>query len=163
MSKKLKIIRIFHSKTFNHFTFSFDKIDRYKNGFVNLALPMFTFSEPSRAKEQKYYDTTWTLWDRFEVDHEMTLSEFLQYFKDEHKLEITMISQGVCMLYSFFQPRAKLQERLPMTMSDVVRRVSKRQIAPHEHALVFEICCNDLDGEDVEVPYVNYLMHNQNP
>lgn len=120
---------------------------------------MFTFSEPSRAKEQQYYDKKWTLWDRFEVDQEMTLSEFLQYFKDKHNLEITMISQGVCMLYSFFQPKAKLAERMSMTMSDVVRKVSKKQIAPYERALVFEICCNDEEGEDVEVPYVNYIMH----
>lgn len=88
----------------------------------------------------------------------MTMNEFLQYFKDEHKLEITMISQGVCMLYSFFQPKAKLIERSTMSMTEVVRKVSKRQIAPYERALVFEICCNDENGEDVEVPYVRYTL-----
>lgn len=121
---------------------------------------MFCFAEPQSAKKQKYYENEWTLWDRFEVEGELTLSQFLQYFKDKHKLEITMISQNVCMLYSFFQPKAKLQERMPMTMTDVVRKVSKRQIAPHEHALVFEICCNDENDEDVEVPYVRYKMQN---
>ena len=69
-----------------------------------------------------------------------------------------MISQGVCMLYSFFQPKAKLQERMTMSMTDVVKKVSKRNIAPHERALVFEICCNDEEGEDVEVPYVRYTL-----
>lgn len=140
------------------FRFSFNTLDRYKNGFVNLALPLCTFSEPQRAKTQKYYETEWTLWDRFEVDGEMTLEEFLKHFKEVYKLEITMISQGVCMLYSFFQPKAKLLERMTMSMTEVVRRVSKRQIAPHERALVFEICCNDEEGEDVEVPYVRYTL-----
>lgn len=138
--------------------FSFTNLERYKNGFVNLALPLLSFAEPSRAKEQEYYGKKWTLWDRFEVDHEMTLAEFLTYFKEQHKLEITMISQNVSMLYSFFQPKAKLAERMSMPMSDVVRKVSKRQIAPHERALVFEICCNDEEGEDVEVPYVRYML-----
>lgn len=138
----------------------FTTLERYKNGFVNLALPLCSLSEPSPAKKQKYYDIEWTLWDRFEVKGEMTLSDFLLYFKEKHKLEITMISQGVCMLYSFFQPKAKLQERMSMTMTDVVRKVSKRQIAPHERALVFEICCNDENDEDVEVPYVRYTLPN---
>lgn len=119
---------------------------------------MCSFAEPMRAKTEQYYDNKWTLWDRFEVEGEMTLSEFLKYFQDKHKLEITMISQGVCMLYSFFQPKAKLAERMSMSMTDVVRKVSKRQIAPHERALVFEICCNDQEGEDVEVPYVRYTL-----
>jgi len=125
-----------------------------------LALPLCTFSEPSRAKEQEYYGKKWTLWDRFEVQGEMTLSEFLDYFKNEHKLEITMLSQGVCMLYSFFQQKAKLAERMTMPLTEVVRKVSKRQIAPHERALVFEICCNDENDEDVEVPYVRYTLTN---
>lgn len=43
-------------------------------------------------------------------------------------------------------------------MSEVVRRVSKKKIEPHVKALVFELCCNDADGEDVEVPYVKYNL-----
>lgn len=79
--------------------------EKYKNGFANLALPFFAFSEPLLAKKEKYYETEWTLWDRFEVNgrkadgSEMTLQEFMDFFQNEHKLEITMLSQGVSMLY----------------------------------------------------------------
>lgn len=151
----------------------------YKNGFVNLALPFLAFSEPVRVPTLKYYDTEFSIWDRFEVVGEMTLKEFIDYFKvrclilvldavlidlslrplqREHKLEISMLSQGVCMLYSFFMQEAKRKEREVMLMSQVVEAVSKKKLEPHVKALTFELCCNDLEGEDVEVPYVRYVL-----
>lgn len=137
----------------------FTQIEKYKNGFVNLALPFFGFSEPIAAPKLKYYDVEWTLWDRFELSQEnMTLKQFLDYFQNEHKLEITMLSQGVCMLYSYFMPPAKREERLNLPLVEVVRRVSKRKIEPHVRALVFELCCQDESGEDVEVPFVKYNL-----
>jgi ubiquitin-activating enzyme E1 len=133
-------------------------LEAFKNGFVNLALPFFGFSEPVSAPKNKYYEKEWTLWDRFEVDGEMTLAEFIKYFEKEHKLEITMLSQNVSMLYSFFMPPAKRKERMEMPLSEVVRKVSKRKIDPHVRALVLELCANDTDGEDVEIPYVKYNL-----
>jgi len=135
-----------------------NNLEQYKNGFVNLALPFFGFSEPIAAPKQKYYESEFTLWDRFEVDGEMTLREFLNYFKDEKNLEITMLSQGVCMLYSFFMPAAKRDDRMDLKMSEVVKKVSKKKIESHVKALTFELCCNNADGDDVEVPYVRYTL-----
>ncbi|XP_068104099.1 ubiquitin-like modifier-activating enzyme 1 [Hyperolius riggenbachi] len=140
------------------------KLESFKNGFMNLALPFFGFSEPIAAPKHKYYENEWTLWDRFEVKgvqdngEEMTLKQFLDYFKNEHKLEITMLSQGVSMLYSFFMQPDKLRERLAMPMTEIVTKVSKKRIGRHVKALVFELCCNDNEDEDVEVPYVRYTI-----
>lgn len=138
------------------------KLDSYRDNFLNLALAYLGYAEPMRAPKTKYYDKEFTLWDRFEIDGEKTLKEFMDYFKNEHKLEITMLSQGVCMLYSFFLPHAKVAERLNLTMSELVERVSKKTIEPHVRALVFELCCNDPEGEDIEVPYVKYNLPRKN-
>ncbi|KAK7102589.1 ubiquitin-like modifier-activating enzyme 1 [Littorina saxatilis] len=133
-------------------------VERFKNGFANLALPFFAFSEPIHAPKSKYGDKEFTLWDRFTVQGDMTLQEFIDYFQREHGLEITMLSQGVCLLYSNFMQPAKQEERKSLPMTEVVKKVSKKKIPPHVRALVLEICCDDVNGEDVEVPFVKYVL-----
>ena len=77
------------------------------------------------------------------------------------------------MLYSGFMPAKKREERLKMKMSELVESVSKKPVpavsvlgaatqrqhalihlAQHAKYLIFEVMCDDVDGEDVEVPYV---------
>lgn len=136
----------------------FNTLEPFKNGFINLALPFFGFSTPMPVPKLKYYDNEFTIWDRFEIKKDMTLKEFIDYFKNEHKLEITMISQGNTLLYSFFLSKEKREERLGLKMTEVVKRVSKRRIESWVKSLVFELCCNDDKDEDVEVPYVRYVL-----
>lgn len=135
------------------------RIESYKDGFINLALPFFGFSEPKPPVQNKFYENTFTLWDRFEINEEMTLKQFLDYFEEKHKLKITMLSQGVSMLYSFFLNEQRKNERLALKMPELVQTVSKKTIPPYVNALVFELCCSDERDEDVEVPYVKYNIH----
>ncbi|XP_063100531.1 ubiquitin-like modifier-activating enzyme 1 isoform X1 [Cavia porcellus] len=140
------------------------KLQSYRNSFINLALPLFIFSEPLAPPRHQYYHRVWTLWDCFEVrgrqpnGEEMTLKQFLDYFKTEHRLEVTMLSQGVSMLYSFFMPGAKLKKRLEQPLTEIVSCVSKRKLGQHVRTLVLELCCSDVNGDDVEVPYVRYII-----
>jgi len=143
------------------------KMESYKNGFINLALPLLAFSEPIAAAKEKYYSEEFTIWDRFEIDgikeakknpDEMTLGEFIKYFKEKHNLEVTMVSQGVAMIYSFFMSEAKRKERFELKLSDCVQKIAKRKLKAYEKAMVLEICCNDDEGEDVDVPYVRYVF-----
>mmetsp|Transcript_1218 Transcript_1218/g.3805 ORF Transcript_1218/g.3805 Transcript_1218/m.3805 type:complete len:115 (+) Transcript_1218:107-451(+) len=108
--------------------------------------------------------TEWTLWDRFEVNagKDLTLKEFIDFFKTKHKLEVTMISSGVSIIYSFFTAKKKLEERMPMPMSKLVAEISKSDLPASSNYLTFELCCTEIDDddEDVEVPPVKYRWRN---
>jgi ubiquitin-activating enzyme E1 len=85
-----------------------NNIESYKNGFVNLALPFFGFSEPIAAPKKKYGEKEWTLWDRIEFKGDITLKEFVDWFQKELKLDILMVSEGVSMLWSSFVGKKKV-------------------------------------------------------
>lgn len=132
-------------------------IEQYKNGFVNLALPFFGFSEPIASPKGKYLSKNGEvsidkLWDRFEVD-DVPLRDFLKEF-EEKGLTINMISSGVSLLYASFYPRNKLKDRLPLKMSELVATISKKPIPDHQKNVIFEVTAEDQTEEDVEIPYV---------
>jgi ubiquitin-activating enzyme E1 len=87
-------------------------LEDYKNGFVNLSLPFMAFSEPIPAPKFKFNETEWTLWDRFNLQGDMTLKQIIEFFKNNHELEVTMMSCGQTMVYGSFMPKKKLDERM---------------------------------------------------
>ncbi|KAH6937113.1 hypothetical protein HPB50_025574 [Hyalomma asiaticum] len=129
-----------------------DKLELYKNGFVNLALPFFGFSEPIAPVKKKFRDIEYTMWTSLDIEGELTLEKFLQHFKEKYEVEILMLSEGPRILYAYFMPPTP--RRLKMNMSEVVEDVSRRKIDPGKRSLVFQLMCHDSQGNDVELPQV---------
>jgi len=137
------------------------KVAVFKNGFVNLALPFFGFSEPILAPKVPIGDSGvyfTQFWDRFDINEgrDVTLKEFLDIFKQRFHLEISMMSYNVSIIYSSFIAPKKLEERLHLPLKKVIESVGKVNVSPKQKYLTFEMCCNDEQGEDVEVPYCRY-------
>jgi ubiquitin-activating enzyme E1 len=135
-----------------------DDIEQYKNGFINLALPFFGFSEPVPSPKVEYKGPNGTkvsldkIWDRFELE-DITLNELIEDFKSRG-LTISMLSSGVSLLYASFFPPAKMKDRYGMKLSELVTTISKKKIPEHQKEVIFEVVTEDVDGEDVEVPYI---------
>lgn len=137
-------------------------VEAYKNGFVNLAIPFITLSEPTAPAKTKCVikgkEWNWTAWDSLDINKgDITLAELMDFFKDEYNLEISMLSQGVSILYSFFANKKKIEERMPMKMSEIITSISKKEFPPNQLFIILEIIANDLDtDEEVEIPYVKF-------
>ncbi|KAJ8601684.1 hypothetical protein CTAYLR_007473 [Chrysophaeum taylorii] len=139
-------------------------LEAYKCGFVNLALPLLTFSEsrppaktvakiPLTGKEW-----TWTPWDRIDIDRpDMTLKQLVDFFQDTYGLELTMLSHGVSILFSSFAA-SKAKERMPMTIKQLVETVTKKPVLPNKKFISLETMLQDEDFEEVELPYVRLKL-----
>jgi ubiquitin-activating enzyme E1 len=134
------------------------KLERFKNGFVNLALPLFAFSEPLAAARQNFQGREWTLWDRFEINEDMTLKQLLDHFKNTYNLEVDMVTEGSRIYYSSSFKQPKKEERLNLSISEIKAHVSSEPIQSHVRALVLELSCYDDQGEDIDVPYIRYQL-----
>jgi len=88
------------------------KIDVKRNSFVNLALPLFLFSEPMPPKyvEDKEYDPImmgpvkaipgkFSTWDKDHMDGPVTIGKICEHYKEKYSVEICMIVHGNVMLY----------------------------------------------------------------
>ena len=100
----------------------------------------------------------WTAWDSLDINlGDITLKEFMDFFQNEYNLEISMLSQGVSILYSFFANKKKVEERMKMPMSKIVTSITKKEFPPNQLFIIFEVIANDLEtDEEVELPYVKF-------
>lgn len=138
------------------------KLDAYKNGFINLAIPFMTLSEPTPPTSTKCIlkgkEWNWTAWDSLDLNMgDITLQEFLDFFAKEYNLDISMLSHGVSILYSFFANKKKVEERKKMKMTEVIRSITKKEFPPNQLFIILELIANDLDtDEEVELPYIKF-------
>jgi len=138
------------------------KIDAYKNGFINLAIPFMTLSEPTAPAKTKAMlkgkEWNWSPWDSLDMNlGNITMGEFMQHFETEYNLEISMLSYGVSILYSFFANKKKVEERKAMKMTDVITSITKKEFPPNQLFIILEIIANDKDtDEEVELPYIRF-------
>lgn len=132
-------------------------IECYKNGFINLSLPFFSFSEPLLPPKGSYNGKNFTLWDRFEIDYDIALQDLVDYFQNEHELEISMLSCGTTLVFAPFLNKKKAEERGGLPMSKVVESIRKSPIPSHINTLVLDAIVTDKFGVDVSTQRLQFM------
>ncbi|XP_071350333.1 ubiquitin-like modifier-activating enzyme 1 [Trachinotus anak] len=132
-------------------------ISSYRTAYINLAVQYFVLSQPCRPPHFEVAGEKYSVWDDFHVEgrrsdqQEMTLGDLLQFIKEKYNLTVSSLFYGTAILYS------GQEERLQLSVSDVVRRVTKADIPPHKKML--ELIPSFAEDEDCEsVPPIRYLL-----
>ena len=104
-----------------------NKIESFKNAFINLALPSIMFSEPVEVGKKTSCDfdpilcgavkaipDPFTVFDKVIVDAgSLTLQGFIDWMKDNKGVEVQMVTCGTMALYNAYLPGNKHAPRLP--------------------------------------------------
>jgi len=111
---------------FYKFVQGWTNIDKFKNAFINLAIPIFLVEEPHEVKKikSKDYDPImgcpvkavpegYTIYDKITIAKgHLTIGQLLEILSKEHNLSVSMIACGKCALYNAYLPGNKHAPRL---------------------------------------------------
>jgi len=97
------------------------KLESYKNAWMNLGLPIIMLSEPQSCPLTHIKENlTISLWTkRWEVKKgNLPLGQFLYHFKKEYGLNVSGVFYGVNVVYTDIYPNHK--QRLPLKMAKLL-------------------------------------------
>ena len=135
-------------------------LDCYKNAFVNLALPLFAFSEPVACPVNTIREGwTFTMWDKIRVEGDITLGELCKLFETKYKVSVDMVSCGTAMIFSSFLRGDRRKKRLASRVTEAYKEVTKEEIPAGVKTVPLILTCSDMEsGEDLEIPTVEYVL-----
>ncbi|KAI8793388.1 ubiquitin-like modifier-activating enzyme 6 isoform X1 [Biomphalaria glabrata] len=128
-------------------------LEKLKNCFLNLALPVILLSEPGPVVRTVLREgLSVTIWDKWEIrgSENFTLQNFIDQCKEKFGFEASSIVQGVKIIYMPFMPGHN--KKLPMQMTKLLKPVADQQYVD------LVVSFDGDDGEDVPGPPVRYYF-----
>eukprot|EP01088_Endostelium_zonatum_P016187 TRINITY_DN4267_c0_g1_i1.p1 TRINITY_DN4267_c0_g1~~TRINITY_DN4267_c0_g1_i1.p1 ORF type:complete len:603 (-),score=182.98 TRINITY_DN4267_c0_g1_i1:67-1875(-) len=139
------------------------RIEMFKNSFLNLALPLFAFSEPlaplkhTSKDDVKAVPENWTQWDVIEMEEkgEGTLRDVVNRLKNEYGVEVNSITGGEALMYVSFM--AAHASRLDEKVVRIWERVNKKELPAMYTFLTLLVEGTDLEGDlSIDMPELRY-------
>lgn len=140
----------------------FNTLEDYQNGFINLAICYFGFSDPLKAPTTDFKGKKFSMWDHFEVRNDMTLSEFLKYFKDNYDYNLEFINYNEFMIFASYFPEDEIERRSTMKIRDIIESGLNTKLENDMILLTIDVELDDdqLDenGNGPDLPQVKYYL-----
>jgi ubiquitin-activating enzyme E1 len=130
------------------------KADAYRNTFANLALPLFAMAEPIPPKKVVHGELSWSLWDRWTIEGDITVAELLAWFQAKG-LSAYSVSCGQSLLYNTIFPKHK--DRLNTKVSELMATVAKCAIPANRRHFDIVVACEDEEDNDIDVPLISIV------
>ncbi|KAK4304121.1 hypothetical protein Pmani_023916 [Petrolisthes manimaculis] len=153
----------------------------YRTAEFNLALARYCFLPPQPATTYTYNngerEEECSDCDKFDLREcgdlaVVTLGEFIEYFLHHHHLQLTMVACGNYSIYSsILLTQHEMERRKAMRVTTILRELIEKRAKEEKTELgdgkggmkvgpilFLDICANDHEGKDVEVPFVRYVV-----
>jgi len=139
-----------------------NEIERYRDTFVNLALPFISFSDPIAAPVTEINGKKYTLWDTIKVEKDKTLRAFVDELSNIFGKKVDSVFYGDSIVYASYLGSFDNNSKKLDTMMSVLLAENDPKINLHDYQNIgidLEYDDEDGDDEEVELPNVNYLIH----
>jgi len=128
------------------------KLEDYKNTFLNLALSMVAQSEPMPVITSDIKGKKISVWDYYNIDSDITVTELFDKLKDKYNVEVDTLSYGSKLLISTMTGPMQKMRRMEMKLSQLF---DEFDIGISGNIYEFQIGCL-MEDEDYDLPNVKF-------
>ena len=128
------------------------KLEDYKNTFLNLALALVAQSEPMSANINDVKNNKITVWDYYNVNSDITVTELFNKLRDNYDVEVDTLSYGAKLILSPMTSPVQKMKRMEMNLSQIL---DEFDIGISGNIYEFQIGCL-MEDEDYDLPNVKF-------
>lgn len=133
-----------------------NKIEQYRNTFLNLAIPLIAYSEPGPAPVTKIGEKKYSIWDSLTVRGDCSVKELIDNLTDQIGFDVDMVLYGDMIVYAFYLPPDDKNNIFKMKVSERIKQLCKNDTKANMVRLNISIDYDD--DPDAEVPNVKFYF-----